>query len=135
MEHEWQQPDLARMFRLLESNARLIRLDRRGLGMSDRAAAGSLTTVEERVDDIRAVLDAVGSKKAVIAGFGDGCTNCTIFAASHPNRTAGLVLYMPNLNFGYAGEYPRVYRTLGDDEQVERIETIEQLWGTREYAE
>lgn len=134
MEHEWQEPVLSRMFRQLESDARVIRLDRRGLGMSDRAAGGRLTTVEERVDDIRAVLDAAGSKKAVLAGFGDGGTNCTVFAASHPSRTAGLVLYMPTLNVGYAGEYPRVYRVPGDSDQVERVETIERLWGTREYA-
>ena len=134
MEHEWQEPALTRMFRHLESNARLIRLDRRGLGMSDRAAAGTVATVEERVDDIRAVLDAVGSKKAVLAGFGDGGTNCAVFAASHPNRTAGLVLYMPTLNFGRAGVYPRVHRSTADDDQVERIETLQRRWGTRDYA-
>jgi len=134
MEHEWQEPVLARMFRQLESNARVIRLDRRGLGMSDRAAGGRLPTVEERVDDIRAVLDAAGSKKAVLAGFGDGGTNCAVFAASHPSRTTGLVLYMPTLNIGYAGEYPRVHRALENSDQVERVETIERLWGTREYA-
>ncbi len=134
MEHEWQEPVLARMYRQLESSARLIRLDRRGLGMSDRAAAGTLATVEERVDDIRAVLDAVGSRKAVLAGFGDGSTNCAVFAASHPDRTAGLVLYMPALQLRSAGEYPRKRRSDGDDERVERIETLRRLWGTREYA-
>ena len=134
MEHEWQEPVLTRMFRRLESNARLIRLDRRGLGMSDRAAAGTVATVEERVDDIRAVLDAVGSQKAVLVGFGDGGTNCVVFAASHPNRTAGLVLYMPALNFRSAGEYPRVHRTSADEERTERVETLRRMWGTREYA-
>ena len=134
MEHEWQEPVLARMFRQLESSVRLIRLDRRGLGMSDRAAAGNVTTVEERVDDIRAVLDATGSTKALMAGFGDGGTNCTVFAASHPSRTAGLVLFMPLLNVGYAGEYPRVHRAPEDGDRLERMETIQRLWGTREYA-
>jgi class 3 adenylate cyclase len=134
MEHEWQDPVLARMFRQLESSGRLIRLDRRGLGMSDRAAAGNVATVEERVDDIRAVLDATGSRKAVLAGFGDGGTNCTVFAASHPNRTAGLVLFMPLLNVGFAGEYPRVHRIPEDGNQLERMETIQRLWGSREYA-
>ena len=102
--------------------------------MSDRAAAGNVATVEERVDDIRAVLDAVGSQKAVLVGFGDGGTNCVVFAASHPNRTAGLVLYMPALSYRSAGEYPRVRRSGADDEQLERIETLRRLWGTREYA-
>jgi class 3 adenylate cyclase len=134
LEHEWDEPVLARMFRQLESNARVIRLDRRGLGMSDRAAGGTVATVEERVDDIRAVLDAVGSRKAVLAGFGDGGANCTVFAASHPNRTLGLVLYMPTLNFGLAGEYPRVHKTNLEVDHAERIETLESLWGTRDYA-
>ena len=134
MEHEWQEPVLARMFRQLESSTRLIRLDRRGQGMSDRAVTRKVATVEERDDDIRAVLDAVGSGKAVLTGFGDGGTNCAVFAASHPERTAGLVLYMPTFNFGSAGVYPRVHRTGADGELAERIDTIQRLWGTREYA-
>ncbi len=131
MEHEWQEPVLARMFRRLASNTRLIRLDRRGMGVSDRAAGGKVATVEERVDDIRAVLDAVESRRTFLVGFGDGGTNCGVFAASHPERTAGLVLYMPQLRFRAAGEYPRSDRTRGYGEQVE---SIRRLWGTQEYA-
>jgi class 3 adenylate cyclase len=131
MEHEWQEPVLARLFRLLASNARLIRLDRRGLGMSDRARGGAVVTVEERIDDIRAVLDAAGSKKAVIVGLGDACTNCVVFAASHPDRTAGLVLYMPTMRFGFAGDYPR---TLSDRRDDARVEYMRRLWGTYEFA-
>ena len=131
MEHEWHEPVLARIFRRLESGSRLIRLDRRGMGLSDRTPGGKVATLEERIDDLRAVLDAVGSQRAVLVGVGDGCTNCAVFAASHPNRTSGLVLYAPIFRFRSAGEYPRSDKPSGADEE---IETIRRLWGTREYA-
>jgi pimeloyl-ACP methyl ester carboxylesterase len=89
MEHEWQEPRLARFYRRLESVARLIRLDRRGMGLSDRRAQGAPVTLEETVDDIRTVMDAAGSHRAVLAGLGDGATNCALFAATHPEAHAG----------------------------------------------
>ena len=71
IEHEWQEPVLARMLRRLGSMGRLIRLDRRGMGQSDRMIYRPPATIEERLDDIRAVLDAVGSKRAVLIGLAD----------------------------------------------------------------
>lgn len=68
---------------------RLILFDKRGMGLSDRVEVGSM---EDRMDDVRAVLDAVGSERAVVMGVSEGGLLATLFAASHPDRTEALVL-------------------------------------------
>jgi pimeloyl-ACP methyl ester carboxylesterase len=87
----WELPLTARFLRRLASFSRLIVFDKRGTGASDRLAG--FPTIEERIDDVRAVMDAIGSEKAALAGFSEGGTMCTMFAASHPARTSALVLY------------------------------------------
>jgi pimeloyl-ACP methyl ester carboxylesterase len=88
LEYAWEHPDPARFFRRLASFSRLIRFDRRGMGLSDRDVGPS--TLEQRVDDIRAVMDAVGSERATLLGVSEGGYMSVMFAATHPERTAGL---------------------------------------------
>jgi pimeloyl-ACP methyl ester carboxylesterase len=92
LEHAWEQPRLAHFYRRLASFSRLILFDKRGLGLSDRVADADLPGVEDRMDDIRAVLDAVGSARATVIGISDGGPIAAVFAAIHPERTEGLVL-------------------------------------------
>jgi len=95
LEHEWEEPVLAGIFRRLGSLGRVIRLDRRGTGLSDHFDPAVLPTLEDRIDDVRAVLDAVGSERVVAIGLAHGGALCSFFAAAHPERTAGLVLWAP----------------------------------------
>ncbi len=93
LEIEWEYPLYRRFYERLASFSRVIRFDKRGTGLSDRFTGDRLPTLEERVEDIRAVMDAVGSDRATILGSSDGGTMSCLFAATHPERTVGLVLY------------------------------------------
>ena len=132
LEHEWREPVLARMYRRLESMARLIRLDRRGSGLSDRFRPGLMPTIEDRVDDVRAVMDAAGSRRAVLVGLATASRLCAVFAATHPERTAGLILYEGEAREAWAPDYPW-------GETPESFESsltmMRSGWGTRELAE
>jgi class 3 adenylate cyclase/pimeloyl-ACP methyl ester carboxylesterase len=88
----------------IASFARLILFDKRGLGMSDRAAG--IPDLETRMDDIRAVMDAVGSRRAAILGFSEGGPMSMLFAATYPERTAALVLYSTPISWTRTDEYP-----------------------------
>jgi len=132
LEHEWREPVLARMYRRLESMARLIRLDRRGSGLSDRFRPGLMPTIEDRVDDVRAVMDAAGSRRAVMVGLATASRLYAVFAATHPERTAGLILYEGEAREAWAPDYPW-------GETPESFESsltmMRSGWGTRELAE
>jgi class 3 adenylate cyclase/pimeloyl-ACP methyl ester carboxylesterase len=102
---QWTVPSLAEYLRSLASFSRLIMFDRRGVGVSDPAFSPSLPTLEDWADDLNAVLDAVDSPRAVIFGSQGGGHGCLLFAATHPDRTAGLILhdcyaYGGDLRFG-----------------------------------
>lgn len=131
IDHEWAEPVLARKLRRLGALGRLIRLDRRGMGMSDRFDRRSLPTVEDRLDDISSVLDAVGARRVVLTGFGDGTALCALFAAMRPERTLGLVLYEPIMRRRRSDDYP-----WGDtpEDWATHLERIRRMWGTRELA-
>jgi class 3 adenylate cyclase len=88
---EWDNPAIARFYRGLGSFSRLIRFDKRGLGLSDRNVPP--VPLEERMDDVRAVMDAVESERAVLMGFSEGVPMSVLFAATYPERTEALVLY------------------------------------------
>ncbi len=131
VEHEWHEPVLARMYRRLGAIGRLIRLDRRGSGLSDRFRAGATPTIEERVDDVRAVMDAAASRRAVLVGLAAASRLCAVFAATHPDRTAGLVLYEGEAREAWAPDYPFGARP----ESFEAFVTeLRRGWGTREFA-
>jgi len=91
LELDWQGPGYAHMLKRLSSFARLIRFDKRGTGLSDRP--GGLPDLETRMDDVRAVMDAVGSERAALMGYSEGGPLSMLFAATYPDRTASLVLY------------------------------------------
>ncbi|MGX5850199.1 alpha/beta fold hydrolase [Mesorhizobium sp. PL10] len=120
----WESPRLAHVLRRLGSFSRLIRMDKRGTGLSDRNVG--LPTLEERMEDMRAVLDAVGSKRTVLFGTSEGGPMCMLFAATYPERTAALVL-----NGAYAsGRRLRDYPWGKTGEQVEEdLAAIERQWG------
>lgn len=125
LDHEWRDPVLAGTYRRLGSAGRLIRLDRRGTGLSDRIDPTDLPTVEHRVDDLRAVLDAVGSERVVLIGLAHGAALCSIFAATYPERTAGLVVWSPAWMLVGRAEHEAVV-SFGDQ--------IATAWGTTELA-
>jgi pimeloyl-ACP methyl ester carboxylesterase len=94
----------ADFYRGMSSFARLILFDKRGLGLSDRAQG--IPDLQTRMDDIRAVMDAVGSERAAIMGFSEGGPMSVLFAATYPERTAALVLYSTPLCWFRTEEYP-----------------------------
>src|SRR5438132_3385482 len=91
VEMMWENPMLARFLRRLASFSRLIIFDKRGTGLSDRIAA--LPTLEQRMDDVRAVMDAVGSEGAALFGHSEGAAMCILFAATYPGRTRAVITY------------------------------------------
>jgi pimeloyl-ACP methyl ester carboxylesterase len=129
LEYAWEEPTFARFLARLASFSRLILLDRRGTGLSDRVAA--IPTLEERMDDVRAVMDAAGSARAALFGVSEGGPMCALFAAAQPERTAALVLY---------GTFARGLKTLeypwGRDPEViqKTLVRIERQWGTAAIA-
>jgi class 3 adenylate cyclase len=91
LELDWEDPGYRRLLERLGSFSRLIRFDKRGTGLSDRPAG--LPDLETRMDDVRAVMDAVGSKRAGLFGYSEGGPMSILFAATYPERTSALVLY------------------------------------------
>jgi pimeloyl-ACP methyl ester carboxylesterase/DNA-binding CsgD family transcriptional regulator len=91
VEVAWEEPRLAHFLSRLASFSRLIVFDKRGTGMSDPVA--SLPSMDERMDDIRAVMDAAGSSRGTIFGISEGGTLSLLFSRAHPERTQGLILY------------------------------------------
>jgi class 3 adenylate cyclase len=91
LEAVWDEPLQARFRRRLASFSRLILFDKRGTGMSDRVADRDLPTLEQRMDDVRAVMDATGSERAAIVGQSEGGGMAMLFAATHPERTTALI--------------------------------------------
>ncbi|MET0153134.1 MAG: adenylate/guanylate cyclase domain-containing protein [Candidatus Binatia bacterium] len=104
LEYEWEEPLFARFLRRLASFSRLILLDRRGTGLSDRVSA--LPSLEQRMDDVRAVMDAAGSKRAAILGISEGGPMAMMFAATHPERVSALVLCATFVRLTQAADYP-----------------------------
>jgi class 3 adenylate cyclase/alpha-beta hydrolase superfamily lysophospholipase len=90
LEVMWELPEFARFLDRLAAMGRLIVFDKRGTGLSDRVAG--TPTLEQRADDIAAVMDAAGSRRAAIAAFGEGAAIASMFAATHPERVTALVL-------------------------------------------
>ena len=91
VEAGWEEPNLAWFLSRLASFARLIIFDKRGTGLSDPVTR--IPTIEQRVDEVRAVLDAVGSETATIFGASEGGTLSVLFARAHPERARALILY------------------------------------------
>jgi pimeloyl-ACP methyl ester carboxylesterase len=91
VEMMWEQPPMARFLERLASFSRLVLFDKRGTGLSDRVSNDKLPTLEERMDDVRAVLETVGSERAALFGHSEGGNMCMLFAATYPERTTALI--------------------------------------------
>ena len=92
LEYFWREPNFARFLNRLASFSRLILFDKRGTGLSDRVPIHQLPTLEQRMDDVRAVMDAVGSERAALCGVSEGGPMCSLFAATYPEKTSALVM-------------------------------------------
>ena len=127
LELQWEDGSVARFLDRLASFSRLIVFDKRGTGLSDRVANNVLPTLEERMDDVRAVMDAVNCERAALFGVSEGGCMAALFAATFPSRTSALIMY---------GAYARRIRddtypwgmTLSASE--EKSVQYERLWGT-----
>jgi class 3 adenylate cyclase/pimeloyl-ACP methyl ester carboxylesterase len=100
----WENPRWSRFMERLSSFSRLLLFDRRGVGLSDRPAG--VPPLEQRMDDVRAVLDAAGSERAALFGMGPDGAMAVLFGATYPERTAGLVLYAVPARGSWAADYP-----------------------------
>lgn len=120
LEIAWESPARARFFSRLSSFSRLILFDKRGTGLSDRV--GAVATLEEGMDDVRAVMDAAGSERAALFGISEGGAMSVLFAATYPERTQALVLY------GTYSHFPTW--VLAKEKLQEFFSHIEQNWGT-----
>ncbi|UCI33241.1 adenylate/guanylate cyclase domain-containing protein [Mesorhizobium sp. B4-1-4] len=124
VEYAWESPEYARFLTGLSRFSRLIFFDKRGTGMSDRNVG--FPTLEQRTEDINAVLDAVGSKQAALFGVSEGGNMTSLFAATYPERVSALVLYGCFARSKWAADYPWG-RT---DEEIEKyVASLLDNWG------
>ncbi len=100
----WEAPPIVAFMQALASFARVITFDRRGSGLSDPVAVAP--TLEERMDDVRAVMDAAGSERAALVGISEGVPMSILFAAAHPERVQSLVLWGGMARSTWAEDYP-----------------------------
>lgn len=122
----WQEPMVARFLRQLASFSRLILFDKRGTGLSDAVPISQLPTLEERMDDVRAVMHAAGSTRAVVMGVSEGGTMSSLFAATHPEHTAGIVIIGGYARRLRAPDYP--WGVLAEDRE-RFIAMLQREWG------
>jgi len=126
----WDVPVYADFYGALARRARVILFDRRGTGVSDRPGSPEEMSLEKAMDDMRAVMDAVGSERAVVVGFEAGATVGVLFAASHPDRTLGLVLYAPQVSYWRTPDHPGGFTEAWAGQWIEQVE---RSWGTVDF--
>lgn len=126
IEHMWEEPRVARFLDRLASFSRLILIDKRGTGMSDPVPLDRLPTLEERMDDVRAVLDAVGSKRAAFLGTSEAGALSLLFGATYPSRTTALVLLNSYARLAHAPDYPQ---GIPAEQAQGLLQAIEDGWG------
>jgi pimeloyl-ACP methyl ester carboxylesterase/class 3 adenylate cyclase len=129
LELHWAIPSFVPFLSQLSSFSRLIRFDKRGTGMSDRVSGAP--TLEARMDDVRAVMDAVGSRRAAFYGLSEGAAMSILFAATYPERTAALVVRSAFPRRMWAPDYPWG-RT--EEEYAREVERALRVFGPREQA-
>ncbi|HJY31887.1 MAG TPA: alpha/beta hydrolase, partial [Actinomycetota bacterium] len=123
----WDEPDYAAFLERLASFSRLIIFDKRGTGLSDPVPLDQLPTLEQRMDDVRAVMDAVGSDRAALLGHSEGGNMCVLFSATYPDRTTALVLVGCYAKRIRSDDYP--WAPSPEDRERE-IEGTEIMWGS-----
>lgn len=124
LEVNWEHPDYRRFCERLASFTQLVLFDKRGMGLSDRVEIG---TLEERMDDVRAVLDAVRAERAVLLGVSEGGPMSMLFAATYPERTQALILCGAEVKEEITADWPWGELTRADFERS--IATLPERWG------
>ena len=119
IENYWDEPSFSRWLQRLAGFSRLVIFDKRGTGLSDKVS--DLPSLDERMDDVRAVMDAVGIESAAVMGISEGGSLASLFAATHPERCQALVLY---------GAFAKFEHWCTDEELENLIEYMDTAWGT-----
>jgi len=132
MEIAWEWSVLRELFLTLSDRGRLIMFDRRGAGLSDSVSGEHLPTLEARMEDIRAVMDAAGSERAVLYAMEDGAAQCFLFAATYPERTQAVVGVGAASRGLWAPDAPWLWT---EKQWADEMESIEKGWGTAEFIE
>jgi pimeloyl-ACP methyl ester carboxylesterase/DNA-binding CsgD family transcriptional regulator len=132
IDHNWREPRFAAFLERLSSFGRLIIFDKRGTGLSDPPPSSEPFTLEQRMDDLTAVLDAVGSSRAVLFGVAIGGRMSALYAATYPERVQGLILMGTSARGAWAPDYPWG----GTSEQLQgRYDQIVATWGGAVWIE
>ncbi len=126
LEMFWKEPSFAKFLKRLATFARLIIFDKRGTGLSDKVPIDQLPTLEQRMDDVRAVMEAVGSQRAVLCGISEGGPMCTLFAATYPEKTIALAMIGSYARRLWAPDYPWGPT---DDHREHFFEEMRRDWG------
>jgi class 3 adenylate cyclase len=121
----WESPAFAHFMERLSTFARVILFDKRGTGLSDRV--DEIPTLEERMDDVRAVMEAAGSERAALIGFSEGAPMSILFAATYPDRTIALILYGGMARSTADDDYP--YAPPRDALLKSQEEMVGPFWG------
>ena len=125
VEANWDSPARANFFHRLASFCRLILFDKRGTGLSDRSS--QIFTLEQRMSDVQAIMDEVGSQRAALFGVSEGGPMSILFAATYPQRTVALVIYGSYAKRSWAPDYPFGWT---EDRFNAFFENVENYWGT-----
>jgi pimeloyl-ACP methyl ester carboxylesterase/class 3 adenylate cyclase len=128
LDMDWEFPLRAEFFQRLSSMFRLIRFDKRGTGLSDRPT--TMATLEQRTDDIRAVMDAVGIESAIIFGMSEGASMAAMFAATHPERTRALLIWGAMARWIASEDHPW---GLSQEETDRLIQDVQDNWASERY--
>ena len=126
----WEQPVLARYFTRMADFSRVMIFDKRGMGMSDRAR--EVPTLEARMDDVRAVMDAAGSECAMLSGGGEGARMTALFAATYPERVSAVALVNPSARGLWSPDYPWAHT---EAEWRRLLHDVADGWGTQEFSD
>jgi pimeloyl-ACP methyl ester carboxylesterase len=123
----WEHPSMAHFLKRLAGFSRLILFDKRGTGLSDRVNDSELPTLEQRMDDVRAVMDAVGSERATLFGYSEGGPMSILFAATYMPRTTGLICYGTYAKRQWSPDYPWAPTP---EKRQEWLDMLEKDWGS-----
>jgi pimeloyl-ACP methyl ester carboxylesterase len=126
LEYFWEEPSFAAFLNRLASFSRLILFDKRGTGLSDRVPNNELPTLEQRMEDVHAVMDAVGSERAALVGISEGGPMCSLFAATYPEKTLALTMIGTYAKRIWAEDYPWAPTA---EEREKFYELLRRDWG------
>ncbi len=131
VEEAWEFPEYGAFLRRLGSFARVLMFDKRGTGLSDAVPIDRLPTLEERMDDVRAVMDAAQSRRAAVFGVSEGGNMSVLFAATFPERTSALVTFGVFAKRVWSSDYPWAPRP---DDRAREIDAVERDWAQLDPA-